>query len=64
MTEKGWTAQLTDEFRKRNFKLPGLSTERVEEYNCWVLDVNETRKTTLAFPIVADAEHKIDWLLA
>lgn len=55
-TEMGRTAQLSDEFAKRNVKPLGLSTDTVEEHNKWIFDVNETQNTTLNFPIVADAD--------
>ena len=58
-TEMGRTAQLADEFAARNTKPLGLSTDTVEEHNKWIVDVNETQNTTLEFPIVADADHKI-----
>lgn len=61
-TEMGRTAQLADEFAKRNVKPLGLSTDTVEEHNKWILDVNDTQNTTLNFPIVADADHKISQL--
>jgi peroxiredoxin (alkyl hydroperoxide reductase subunit C) len=58
-TEMGRTAQLSDEFAKRNVKPLGLSTDTVEEHNKWILDVNETQNTTLNFPIVADPDLSI-----
>lgn len=58
-TEMGRTAQLADEFAKRNTKPLGLSTDTVEEHNKWILDVNDTQHTTLEFPIVADDQHKV-----
>lgn len=58
-TEMGRTAQLASEFEKRNTKPLGLSTDTVEEHVKWIEDVNDTQKTTLEFPIVADADHKI-----
>ncbi len=58
-TEMGRTAQLAKEFEAKNTKPLGLSTDSVEEHNKWILDVNETQKTTLEFPIVADPDHKI-----
>ncbi|WP_119396228.1 peroxiredoxin [Salinibius halmophilus] len=54
-TEMGRTAQLNDEFAKRNVKPIGLSTDTVEEHLKWIEDVNDTQNTTLTFPIVADA---------
>ena len=58
-TEMGRTAQLADEFAKRNVKPIGLSTDTVEEHKEWILDVNDTQNTTLTFPIVADPDLKI-----
>ncbi|PQA87351.1 peroxiredoxin [Hyphococcus luteus] len=58
-TEMGRTSQLADEFAKRNVKPLGLSTDTVEEHNKWILDVNDTQKTNLQFPIVADPDLKI-----
>ena len=58
-TEMGRTAQLSDEFSKRNVKPLGLSTDTVAEHEKWIQDVNDTQNTTLEFPIVADADHKI-----
>jgi thioredoxin-dependent peroxiredoxin len=58
-TEMGRTAQLADQFEKRNTKPLGLSTDSVEEHLKWISDVNETQNTDLQFPIVADADHKI-----
>lgn len=53
-TEMGRTAQLAEEFAKRNVKPLGLSTDTVEEHLTWIKDVNETQHTDLEFPIVAD----------
>lgn len=61
-TEMGRTAQLADEFAKRNTKPLGLSTDTVEEHNKWIEDVNATQNTTLEFPIVADPDRKISTL--
>lgn len=61
-TEMGRTAQLASEFAARNTKSIGLSTDTVEEHVKWINDVNDTQNTTLEFPIVADAEHKISQL--
>lgn len=58
-TEMGRTAQLADEFAKRNTKPLGLSTDTVAEHVKWIEDVNDTQNTDLQFPIVADADHKV-----
>ncbi|MEO9877659.1 MAG: peroxiredoxin [Anderseniella sp.] len=61
-TEMGRTSQLDAEFKKRNVKPVGLSTDTVDEHNKWIADVNDTQHTTLQFPIVADPDLKISQL--
>ena len=58
-TEMGKTSKLEDQFTKRNVKPIGLSTDTVEEHKTWILDINDTQKTTLTFPIVADPDLKV-----
>ncbi len=58
-TEMGRTAQLSEEFAKRNVKSIGLSTDSVEEHFKWIADVNDTQNTTLEFPIIADPDLKV-----
>ena len=58
-TEMGRTAQLADEFAKRDTKPLGLSTDTADEHRKWIADVNDTQNTDLQFPIVADADLKI-----
>jgi len=58
-TEMGRTAQLAEEFKKRNVKPIGLSTDSVESHMGWISDVNETQHTDLQFPIVADKDLKV-----
>lgn len=58
-TEMGRTAQLADEFAKRNVKPLGLSTDTADEHRKWIADVNETQSTNLTFPIIADADLEI-----
>lgn len=58
-TEIGRTAQLSEEFAKRNVKPLGLSTDTVDEHLKWITDVNETQHTTVTFPIVADPDGKV-----
>ena len=58
-TEMGRTAQLANEFEKRNTKPLGLSTDTAEEHRKWIEDVNDTQNTDLKFPIVADADLSI-----
>lgn len=58
-TELGRTAQLAEEFAKRNVKPLGLSTDTVRKHMEWIEDVNDTQNTSLEFPIVADFDRKV-----
>lgn len=58
-TEMGRTAQLGAEFEKRNVKPLGLSTDSVSDHHGWIKDINETQKSDLQFPILADVDHKV-----
>ena len=58
-TEMGRTAQLAEEFAKRNTKPLGLSTDGIEDHFSWIKDVDATQHTTLEFPIVADTDKSV-----
>jgi alkyl hydroperoxide reductase subunit AhpC len=58
-TELGRTAQLKEEFEKRNVKVLAVSVDPVDKHNGWINDINETQKTTVNFPIVADADRNV-----
>ncbi len=58
-TEMGRTAQLSAEFKDRNVKPLGLSTDGVQEHLEWIKDVDDTQNTQVDFPIVADSDKKI-----
>lgn len=58
-TEMGRTAQLSAEFKKRNIKPLGLSTDSAKDHEKWIKDINETQSTNLEFPILADTDRKI-----
>ena len=58
-TELGKTAALTNEFLKRNVKPIAVSVDDVESHNRWILDINETQKVDVKFPIVADEDKKV-----
>lgn len=53
-TELGRTAQLKDEFAKRNVKVLAVSVDSLEKHGSWISDINETQKTLVDFPIIAD----------
>lgn len=58
-TEIGRTAQLSAEFAKRRVKPIGLSTDWINAHEQWIADVNDTQKTMVDFPIIADPEMKV-----
>ena len=58
-TELGRTAQLKDEFAKRNVKVLALSVDPVDKHLGWIGDINETQKTKVDFPIIADDDRKV-----
>ena len=58
-TELGAFAKLKAEFDERDVKLIGLSANDLSSHGRWIQDINETSKTDLQFPIIADADRKI-----
>ncbi|MEM6633941.1 MAG: peroxiredoxin [Bacteroidota bacterium] len=58
-TELGRTAQLKDEFDKRNVKFLAISVDPLDSHQGWIHDINETQNTTVNFPIIADPERKV-----
>lgn len=58
-TELGRTAQLKDEFAKRNVKVLAVSVDPLDKHKGWVKDINETQNTTVDFPIIADSDRKV-----
>ncbi len=58
-TELGYTAKLAQEFAKRNVKVLALSVDAVDSHQKWIGDINDTQKTTVDFPILADADRKV-----
>ncbi|MBW8201323.1 MULTISPECIES: peroxiredoxin [Flagellimonas] len=58
-TELGRTAQLKDEFEKRNTSVLALSVDDVESHKGWIKDINETANTQVEFPIIADSDKTI-----
>jgi thioredoxin-dependent peroxiredoxin len=61
-TELGLTAKLKDEFAKRNVKVIALSVDPVESHRKWIEDINDTQKTRVNFPIIADGDRKVSTL--
>lgn len=58
-TELGAVAKLRAEFDKRNVKVVALSADPLESHEKWIGDINETQKTQVNFPLIADPEFKV-----
>lgn len=58
-TELGLTAKLKSEFDKRNVKAIALSVDPAEKHVDWIKDIEETQKTVVGFPIIADADKTV-----
>jgi thioredoxin-dependent peroxiredoxin len=58
-TELGRTAQLKNEFDKRNVKVLAISVDPLDSHKSWIKDINETQNTTVNFPIIADPDKKV-----
>jgi thioredoxin-dependent peroxiredoxin len=58
-TELGVTAQLKDEFDKRNVKVLAVSIDPVDSHHEWVKDINETQNTVVNFPLIADEDRNV-----
>ncbi|SEW00615.1 peroxiredoxin [Chitinophaga arvensicola] len=58
-TELGRTAQLKDEFAKRNTKVLAVSVDPVDKHLSWINDINETQQTDVTFPIIADENRTV-----
>lgn len=58
-TELGYTAIVSGEFAKRNVKVLAVSVDDVDSHHKWIDDINETQKTTVNYPILADADRKV-----
>jgi alkyl hydroperoxide reductase subunit AhpC len=58
-TELGAVAKLRSEFDKRNVKVVALSVDPLESHNQWIGDINETQKTKVNFPLIADPQFEV-----
>ena len=61
-TELGSVAKLKPEFEQRGVKVIALSVDDVESHNGWIKDINETQKTTVNYPIIADVNQSVSHL--
>jgi len=58
-TELGYMAGLSDEFKKRNCKVVGLSVDPVANHEKWSKDIEETQGHKVTYPMIGDPELKV-----
>ncbi|AWV90686.1 peroxiredoxin [Bradymonas sediminis] len=58
-TEMGTVARYKDEWEKRGVKAIGISVDPVDDHHEWIKDIEETQKTDVYYPIVADEDRKV-----
>src|SRR5262249_15373723 len=61
-TELGLVAKLKPQFEKRNCKVLALSVDDVASHKGWIGDIEDTQKTKMNFPILADPDRKVSSL--
>lgn len=58
-TELGTVARIKSDFAKRNCKVVAVSVDSLPSHKGWVGDIEDTQKTTMNFPILADPERTV-----
>lgn len=58
-TELGTVAKLKADFEKRRCKVLALSVDDVASHRGWIGDIEETQRTTMNFPILADPDRTV-----
>jgi len=58
-TELGRTAQLKDEYERRNTRVLAVSVDPLDRHKQWIADINETQNTRVDFPIIDDEERVV-----
>lgn len=53
------TARLKEEFEKRGVKVAALSVDPLDSHFGWIKDINETQRTEVNFPIIADEDKTV-----
>lgn len=61
-TELGTVSKLKSEFDRRNVKVIALSVDDAQSHSGWTKDIEETQKTQLNYPILADSDKKVSQL--
>lgn len=58
-TELGQAARMKSEFDKRGVKIISLSVDSIDAHKKWINDINETQRTVVNFPMIADEKREI-----
>ena len=58
-TELGTVAKMKQEFDKRGVKTLAISVDPLESHQGCICDIDETQKTTMNFPVIADPDKKV-----
>ena len=58
-TEIGRTANLAEEFAKRNTKPIVISVDPVDSHHKWIDDVNDTQQADVQFPLIGDEDRSV-----
>ena len=58
-TELGTVAKIKSEFDRRGVKVIALSVDGLESHKGWIGDINDTQKTTVNYPIIADTDRRV-----
>jgi thioredoxin-dependent peroxiredoxin len=61
-TELGTVSKIMPEFKKRNVKVIAISVDPMDSHKGWIHDINETQKTSVNYPIIADPQRKVSTL--
>lgn len=61
-TELGTVAKYKEKFDQRNVKVAALSVDGLASHKGWINDINETQRTKVNFPIIADQDRKVSTL--
>ncbi|HXE18081.1 peroxiredoxin [Castellaniella sp. UC4442_H9] len=58
-TELGYTAIVSGDFAKRNAKVIAVSVDSRQSHLDWIKDIDDTQKTHVNYPILADVDRKV-----
>ena len=58
-TELGMVAKIKPLLDRRNVKVIALSVDSLEDHHAWLHDINETQKTEVNYPLIADPERQV-----